>query len=269
MGKLTFGQTGLSYQCNKVEVKVDGAPKCPRCQQRVYFNEEKKAAGKTWHSKCFTCENCKKSLDSTNFNQHNGDQILCTNCYRKMHGPQVYGFVAGAVLPTAADVAVKNGTARLEDIRRSSSSSDILEKNGPDACGRCSKRVYFAEEVRVGKKKWHKFCLRCGHCNKSIEPGKCNEHDGELFCQSCYGRFFGPRGYGYASGNGSILTSEVQPEVYFGTGDNARRYSCLEDCESYPEQWITNGNSNPSSRYYSHNGTQVWNEYHSLQSNKS
>ncbi|ESO08924.1 hypothetical protein HELRODRAFT_190662 [Helobdella robusta] len=219
MGKLTFGQTGLSYQCDKVELKVDGAPKCPRCQQRVYFNEEKKAAGKTWHSKCFTCGNCKKSLDTSNYNQHNGDQIYCTNCYRKLCGPQVYGFVAGAVLPTTADLDSKTNTvvslkpknSSSDDIKRSHSSSDVLEKqvgNYIDCCGRCGEKVYFAEEVRVGKKKWHKQCLRCSYCSKSIEPGKCSEHDGDLFCQLCYTRFFGPRGYGY----GSLFSPELEQQ---------------------------------------------------------
>lgn len=51
----TVVDVGLSYQCDKVEVKVEGAPKCPRCSDRVYFNEEKKALGKTWHTRCFTC----------------------------------------------------------------------------------------------------------------------------------------------------------------------------------------------------------------------
>ena len=32
-----------------------GAPTCSRCSQRVYFNEEKRAIGKVWHTRCFTC----------------------------------------------------------------------------------------------------------------------------------------------------------------------------------------------------------------------
>lgn len=46
---------GVSYECRKVDMSTGGAPKCPRCQERVYFNEEKKALGKSWHTKCFTC----------------------------------------------------------------------------------------------------------------------------------------------------------------------------------------------------------------------
>jgi len=46
---------GISYSIDKVEIKVDGAPKCPRCDTSVYFNEEKKALGKTWHVRCFNC----------------------------------------------------------------------------------------------------------------------------------------------------------------------------------------------------------------------
>jgi len=47
---------GVSYECDKVDLKVnEGSPRCPRCGQRVYFNEEKKALGKSWHTRCFTC----------------------------------------------------------------------------------------------------------------------------------------------------------------------------------------------------------------------
>ena len=34
---------------------IGGAPTCSRCSQRVYFNEEKRAIGKVWHTRCFTC----------------------------------------------------------------------------------------------------------------------------------------------------------------------------------------------------------------------
>ena len=48
--------SGYSYQVDKVNVGgFGGAPQCSRCSQRVYFNEEKRAIGKVWHTRCFTC----------------------------------------------------------------------------------------------------------------------------------------------------------------------------------------------------------------------
>ena len=46
-----------------------------------------------------------------------------------------------------------------------------------------------------------------GECNKMLERGRCNEHEGDLFCNACYTRKFGIKGYGYAGGNGSVLSS--------------------------------------------------------------
>lgn len=222
MGKLTFGATGLSYQCDKVEVKVDGAPKCPRCNDRVYFNEEKKALGKTWHKRCFTCTKCNKGLDSTNYNQNNAE-VLCTACYRKTCGPRVYGYVSGASLPTTLDVE-QAGRASPSASSSSCSSPSLescppqhartssvssINRDDPQCCPSCGKRVYFAEEVKVQKRKWHRLCFKCQSCSKSLEPGRCSEHEKQIYCQSCYGRMFGPRGYGYAGGSGSLLLSEV------------------------------------------------------------
>ena len=53
------------------------------------------------------------------------------------------------------------------------------------------------------------FCL--GKCNKMLEPGKCNEAGGDLFCSSCYGRQYGPKGYGFAGGAGATLSSNSHP----------------------------------------------------------
>jgi len=35
--------------------QLGGAPLCPCCEKRVYFNEEKNFAGKKWHKSCFIC----------------------------------------------------------------------------------------------------------------------------------------------------------------------------------------------------------------------
>ena len=52
---LTHFVAGLSYQVERPEMKLGGAPTCPRCAKRVYFNEERKLLGKSWHKSCFNC----------------------------------------------------------------------------------------------------------------------------------------------------------------------------------------------------------------------
>ena len=37
-----------------------------------------------------------------------------------------------------------------------------------------------------------------------LDSGKITEHDGEMFCGSCYGKFFGPKGYGFGGGAGTL-----------------------------------------------------------------
>ena len=144
-------------------------------------------------------EHCKKPLDSTNFNQANGEKIYCTSCYRKYCGPRVYGFVSGATLPTVADIEVSY-KAEPKSLKSYHDSPSLQENHSQsnifraakkydhsperrslgqekmkryfsevsvkpaDRCGRCGKQVFFAEEVRMGKKKWHKNCFRCGRC---------------------------------------------------------------------------------------------------------
>ena len=52
------------------------------------------------------------------------------------------------------------------------------------------------------------ICVITGACRKPLQPGAVNGHDSSLFCNSCYGRQFGIKGYGFAGGNGSLLASE-------------------------------------------------------------
>uniref|UniRef100_A0A452R2X2 LIM zinc-binding domain-containing protein n=1 Tax=Ursus americanus TaxID=9643 RepID=A0A452R2X2_URSAM len=44
-------------------------------------------------------------------------------------------------------------------------------------------------------KDWHKFCLKCERCSKTLTPGGHAEHDGKPFCHKpCYATLFGPKG---------------------------------------------------------------------------
>ncbi|XP_044148045.1 cysteine-rich protein 3 isoform X1 [Bufo gargarizans] len=62
-------------------------------------------------------------------------------------------------------------------------------------CQGCSKPVYFAEKVMSLGRNWHRPCLRCQRCNKTLTAGGHAEHDGLPYCHiPCYGHLFGPKG---------------------------------------------------------------------------
>jgi len=66
-------------------------PVCPRCGKNVYFAEQMKAVGKTWHKGCLRCASCNTLLDSKRLNDKDGEP-LCGRCYNKLHGPQGSGY---------------------------------------------------------------------------------------------------------------------------------------------------------------------------------
>ena len=78
----------------------------------------------------------------------------------------------------------------------------------PGICPRCSGNVYFAEEKQALGKSWHKLCFVCGHCQKLLDSGSLTEHDGDMFCASCYRKHFGPKGYGFGGGGAGCLGSD-------------------------------------------------------------
>ncbi|XP_072165574.1 cysteine-rich protein 1-like [Diadema setosum] len=64
-------------------------------------------------------------------------------------------------------------------------------------CVKCTKPVYFAEKLVALGHDWHKTCFTCTNeaCNKRLNAGEQLEHDKKPFCKSCYGKFFGPKGF--------------------------------------------------------------------------
>ncbi|GIY88223.1 cysteine-rich protein 1 [Caerostris extrusa] len=63
-------------------------------------------------------------------------------------------------------------------------------------CPKCEKPVYFAERLTSLGKDWHRACLRCEKCNKTLTPGSHAEHEGKPYCNNpCYGALFGPGGF--------------------------------------------------------------------------
>ncbi|XP_010845508.1 PREDICTED: uncharacterized protein LOC104993803 [Bison bison bison] len=75
-----------------------------------------------------------------------------------------------------------------------------------------------AEKVSSLGKDWHRFCLRCEHCSKTLTPGGHAEHDGKPFCHKpCYATLFGPKGVNIG-GAGSYIYEKPSAEKPQVTG---------------------------------------------------
>lgn len=72
-----------------------GGVACRRCGRNVYHAEMVLASGAAFHTACFSCNACRKPLDTINVFESHGE-IYCKHCLSKLFGPSGYGFGAGA-----------------------------------------------------------------------------------------------------------------------------------------------------------------------------
>ncbi|CAH8587791.1 unnamed protein product [Dicrocoelium dendriticum] len=56
---------------------------CPVCNETVYFAEEIRSMGKSFHRICFKCRMCNKLLDSFTANENSG-HLYCRACHLKL-----------------------------------------------------------------------------------------------------------------------------------------------------------------------------------------
>ena len=84
---------------------------------------------------------------------------------------------------------------------------------GGKKCGRCGKSVYTQEEAIAAGQSWHRRgCFTCQVCNKSLDSTTVSDNVGvngevTIYCKSCYGKYHGPKGYGYGSGAGALTNT--------------------------------------------------------------
>ncbi|KAI4800366.1 hypothetical protein KUCAC02_013310 [Chaenocephalus aceratus] len=82
--------------------------------------------------------------------------------------------------------------------RRRSSYEELSDNTGRTVNGALAT---VAEKVSSLGKDWHKFCLKCERCNKTLNPGGHAEHHGTPYCHKpCYAALFGPKGVNIGGG---------------------------------------------------------------------
>ncbi|XP_015269840.1 PREDICTED: cysteine-rich protein 2, partial [Gekko japonicus] len=171
--------------------------------------EKVTSLGKDWHKFCLKCERCSKTLTPGGHAEHDGKPYCHKPCYATLFGPKgvniggagsyIYDkpqnegpLVSGPIEHVSKAEEKKVNSAPKPPSRASSITTFTGE---PNICPRCSKKVYFAEKVTSLGKDWHRPCLRCERCGKTLTPGGHAEHDGQPYCHKpCYGILFGPKG---------------------------------------------------------------------------
>ena len=67
-------------------------------------------------------------------------------------------------------------------------------------CQRCDRQVYQAEQVKAAGATWHKTCFLCMNCDRRLDSNSLCERGGQIFCNNCYHKNYGPRGIGFGIG---------------------------------------------------------------------
>ncbi|KAG7510500.1 Cysteine-rich 1 [Solea senegalensis] len=63
----------------------------------------------------------------------------------------------------------------------------IASSTNMPKCPKCNKEVYFAEKVTSMGKDYHRPCLKCEKCNKTLSAGSHAVHDDKPYCHNpCY-----------------------------------------------------------------------------------
>ncbi|KAM6453948.1 cysteine-rich protein 2 isoform 2-T2 [Liasis olivaceus] len=170
--------------------------------------EKVTSLGKDWHKFCLKCERCNKTLTPGGHAEHDTKPYCHKPCYATLFGPKGVNIGGagsyiydkppeGQLAPGPIEHISKMEEKKVNVAPKGpSKASSITTFTGePNVCPRCSKKVYFAEKVTSLGKDWHRPCLRCERCGKTLIPGGHAEHDGQPYCHKpCYGILFGPKG---------------------------------------------------------------------------
>ncbi|XP_072284984.1 cysteine-rich protein 2-like isoform X2 [Pyxicephalus adspersus] len=163
------------------------ASQCPKCDKTVYFAEKVTSLGKDWHKFCLKCEHCNKTLTSGGHTEHDGKPYCHKPCYATLYGPKgvnIGGAGSFIYKKPSIDKTISptESASKIEDKKVAEPSKSLNKAfsfttfaGEPNLCPRCKKKVFFAEKVTSLGKDWHRPCLRCERCSKTLTPGSLAE----------------------------------------------------------------------------------------------
>ena len=78
-------------------------------------------------------------------------------------------------------------------------------------CPACKTSVFPAESVMAGDRlPFHKQCVKCCKCQKSLSPSSLNNHQNKLYCNNCYDEVFMSQDYSLGSYGGIVTPEDIK-----------------------------------------------------------
>lgn len=62
---------------------------------------------------------------------------------------------------------------------------------------------------------WHKKCFNCAECHRPLDSVlACDGPDREIHCRACYGKLFGPKGFGFGHAPTLVCVDGLAPVIH-------------------------------------------------------
>ncbi|KYQ92810.1 LIM-type zinc finger-containing protein [Tieghemostelium lacteum] len=194
-------------------VQIGGTTeKCTACTKAVYLTEkivvEDKEDKKIFHKLCLKCSTCKITLSLGNYASMNG-VFYCKPHFKQLFatkGNYDEGFgktkhtenwKPSAVIAPTSFIKVEE-TKVISDKKESTSGAAGRFSGSTDKCAVCSKTVYLTEktiiEDKEDKKILHKGCLKCTHCQVTLNLSTYASMNGVFYCKPHFKQLFATKG---------------------------------------------------------------------------
>ena len=116
---------------------------------------------------CFSCEECRRALDSNSMTEGPDGCIYCGNCYLRHFGPSVRQFD-------------EEQARKYLEAAHSSVVTDPKQK----CCPRCKCKVYPNEELYSAGSSYHKRCAKCATCERQLDFNSIYDgSDKDIYCK--------------------------------------------------------------------------------------
>jgi len=162
---------------------------CPRCKGKIFETERQSSRKANWHKKCFTCFKCRQPLDPNlqkTVDAPDGE-IYCKACFKK-------------AFPSAETPLIYSDTG-------------AIRPGGDDGgCPRCGGAVFQAEEVNINNRVYHKKCLTCANCRRSLDMAiLAIGPDDDIYCKVCCHKISWPGRFAGSSDTAVIPGDDGEP----------------------------------------------------------